>query len=47
MMFVFTYDEDDECYNEFDRSEHMVRNGYDHIKRYKDGKIVEEKRRRI
>ena len=46
-MFIFTYDENDECYEEFDRSEHLIENGKDHITRYKNGKIVEKKVRRV
>ena len=46
-MFIFTYDEHDECYEEFDRSEHLIENGKDHITRYKNGKIVEKKVRRV
>lgn len=45
--FIFTYDETDESYEKFDRSEHIIYNGLDHITRYKNGRIVEQTTRRI
>lgn len=46
-LFIFTYDENDECWEKYDRSEHLISNGKDHITRYKNGEIVEQETRRI
>lgn len=45
-MFVFTYDENDECWEKFDRSEHVVKGNMVYVTRYKDGEIVEKSKYR-
>ena len=45
-MFVFTYDENDDCWEKFDRSEHVIKGEMVHVTRYKDGKVVERSKYR-
>ena len=45
-IFVFTYDENDDCWEKFDRSEHVIKGKMVHVTRYKDGKVVERSKYR-